>query len=470
MTARALWTGTEAAAATGGRNTHDWNATGASIDSRTTAEGDLFVAIQGPVFDGHDFVGAAIANGAAAGLVSTVPDEILERGALHVVDDTMTALTALGAASRARTSARIVAVTGSAGKTGTKEALRHVLEAQGLTSASKSSFNNHWGVPLSLARMPAETAFGIFEVGMNHAGEIEPLSRLIQPHVAVITTVDAAHLEFFDSVEAIADAKSEIFVGMAPGGTAVLNGDNPHFERLASSARHNGINDIVAFGSTPQSGVRLVDYTPSQGRSDITAEIGGRQIRYRLGVAGRHWVMNSLAVLAAVDALGADVETAARSLAGIAELDGRGKSHRIRIGGAAITLIDESYNANPASIRAALETLGRTSPAGSGRRIAVLGEMRELGANSASLHADLAEPVAANHIDFVFAAGEMRALFDRLPPGIDTAYGETGIDLIDDIRRAVRPGDVVMVKGSNASRMAAVVEALLDAGIQAEEE
>jgi len=469
VTASPLWTGTEAAAATGGRNTRDWSATGASIDSRTTAKGDLFVAIQGPVFDGHDFVGAAIANGAAAGLVSTVPDAIPEIGALHVVDDTMTALTALGAASRARTSARIVAVTGSAGKTGTKEALRHVLEAQGPTSASRSSFNNHWGVPLSLARMPAETAFGIFEVGMNHAGEIEPLSRLIQPHVAIITTVEAAHLEFFDSVEAIADAKSEIFAGMAPGGTAVLNRDNPHFERLANAARRAGVDNIVAFGAAPQSDARLVDYTPAQDHSDISAEIDGRRVDYRLGVAGRHWAMNSLAVLAAVRALDADVDAAAKALAGIAELDGRGKSHRITIGDASITLIDESYNANPASIRAALDTLGRTSPEGGGRRIAVLGEMRELGAQSTALHADLAEPVTANSIDLVFAAGEMRALSNRLPAGVGAAYGETGIDLIDDIKHALRPGDIVMVKGSNASRMAAVVEALLDAGSMAQD-
>ncbi len=469
MTARALWTGTEAAAATRGRNTRDWRATGASIDSRTTAKGDLFVAIEGPVFDGHEFVGAAFANGAAAGLVSTVPDELPETSALHVVDDTMAALTALGVASRARTTARIAAVTGSAGKTGTKEALRHVLEAQGPTSASRSSFNNQWGVPLSLARMPAETAFGIFEVGMNHAGEIEPLSRLIRPHVAIVTTVEAAHLEYFDSIEAIADAKSEIFAGMATGGTAVLNRDNPHFERLAGAARRHGVADIVAFGAAPQSDVRLLDLAPADGHSDISAEIGGRCVDYHLGVAGRHWVMNSLAVLAAVGALGADVEAAARSLAGFAELDGRGKSHRITIGDAAFTLIDESYNANPASIRAALETLGRTTPAGDGRRIAVLGEMRELGAQSRARHADLADPVAANDIDLVFAAGEMRALYDRLPPGIGAAYGETGSDLIDDIRCVVRTGDVVMVKGSNASRMAAVVEALLDAGAKAED-
>ncbi len=350
MTAGALWTGTEAAAATGGRNTRDWRATGASIDSRTTAKGDLFVAIEGPVFDGHQFVGAAFANGAAAGLVSAVPDALTETSALHVVDDTMAALTALGAASRARTSARIAAVTGSAGKTGTKEALRHVLEAQGPTSASRSSFNNHWGVPLSLARMPAETAFGIFEVGMNHAGEIEPLSRLIRPHVAIVTTVEAAHLEFFDSVEAIADAKSEIFAGRASDGTAVLTRDNPHFDRLAGAAHRYGVANIVAFGAAPQSDVRLLDSTPADGHGEISASIGGRRVDYRLGVAGRHWVMNSLAVLAAVGALGADVEAAARSLAGFAELDGRGKSHRITIGDAAITLIDESYNANPASM------------------------------------------------------------------------------------------------------------------------
>ncbi len=465
MTAAALWTGTEAAAATGGRNTRDWRATGASIDSRTTTTGDLFIALEGPVFDGHEFVGAAFANGAAAGLVSTVPDAdaVPEGGALHVVDDTMAALGALAAAARARTRARIAAVTGSAGKTGTKEALRHVLEAQGPTSASRSSFNNHWGVPLSLARMPSDTAYGIFEVGMNHAGEIAPLSRLIRPHVAIVTNVEAAHLEYFVSVEAIADAKAEIFVGMAPDGTAVLNRDNAHFERLKSAAEDRGIARIVGFGAAPEADVRLVEAISADGHEDVSAEIHGRRIDYRLGVAGRHWVMNSLAVLAAVAALGADVDAAAGALATLGALDGRGRVHRITIGGAAITLIDESYNANPASIRAALETLGRTAPAPGGRRIAVLGEMRELGARSRELHADLAEPVAANRIDLVFAAGEMGALHDRLAPGVGAAHADTGTDLIDDILRTVRGGDVVMVKGSNASRMTAVVEALLDA-------
>ncbi len=469
MTAMALWTGAEAAAATGGRNTRDWRATGASIDSRTTVDGDLFVALEGPTFDGHDFVGAAFANGAAAGLVSSIPDALPEHSALHVVDDTMAALDALAVSSRARTTARIAAVTGSAGKTGTKEALRHALEAQGPTCASRSSFNNHWGVPLSLARMPAETAYGIFEVGMSHAGEIAPLSRLIRPHVAIVTTVEAAHLEYFDSVEAIADAKSEIFAGMEPGGTAVLNRDNPHFDRLAAAARRHGIADIDGFGAAPQSDVRLVDADMADGYSDVAGEIGGRRIDYRLSVPGRHWVMNSLAVLAAVGALGADVEAAARSLSQFAALPGRGKSHRITIDGAAITLIDESYNANPASMRAALETLGRTMPTGDGRRIAVLGEMRELGGRSSALHADLAEPVTANGVDLVFAAGEMRALYDRLPRGVGVAHGETGADLIDDVMRIVRAGDVVMVKGSNASRMTAVVEALLDAGGMAED-
>ena len=470
MIANTLWTDAEAATATGGRNTRNWHATGASIDSRTTTKGDLFVAIEGPVFNGHEFIGAAFANGAAAGLVSTVPNALPDSSPLHIVDDTTAALTALGSASRARTSARIAAVTGSVGKTGTKEALRHVLEAQGPTSASRLSFNNHWGVPLSLARMPAEAAFGIFEVGMNHAGEIEPLSRLIRPHVAIVTTVEAAHLENFDSIEAIADAKSEIFAGLASEGTAVLNRDNQFFGRLADAARRYGVTDIVSFGAANESDVRLLDLTPSDDHSDISAEISGQRIEFRLGVVGRHWVMNSLAVLAAVSALGADVKAAARSLAEIDELDGRGKLHRVTIGNAAITLIDESYNANPASVRAALEILGQTVPEGDGRRIVVLGDMRELGAQSQALHAHLAHPVAANNIDLVFAAGEMRELYDRLAPGIGAAYGETGSDLIEDIKFNLRTGDVVMIKGSNASRMTAVVEALLEAGAKAENE
>ena len=457
-----LWTASEAAAATGGNPTRDWRAAGLSIDSRTTAPGDLFIALAGPVFDGHAFVADALATGAAAALVARTPDDAPDDAPLLIVDDTMAALNALGAASRKRAGARIAAVTGSVGKTGTKEALRHVLGRQGATTASVSSFNNHWGVPLSLARMPADAAFGVFEVGMNHAGEVSPLSRLIRPDVAIITTVEMVHSEFFDSVEAIADAKAEIFDGMAGGGTAILNRDNPQFARLERAARAAGVAAIAGFGSHDDAAARLIDCVLEPGASEVTADFDGTVIDYRVGVAGRHWVMNSLAVLAAARALGVDLESAARALADLPALDGRGRTHEVRIAGGRFTLVDESYNANPISMRALIETLANMIPGAGGRRIAVLGDMRELGSASAALHAGLAAPLTDHGIDVVFAAGDdMAHLCDALPAAMRGGHAASGDELADIVRGAIRDGDVIAVKGSNASRMDVVVRALL---------
>ncbi len=458
-----LWTAAEAAAATGGRNSADWRACGVSIDSRTIARDDLFVALNGPSFDGHEYVGPALASGAAAGLVSRTPDHLAPDAPLLVVGDTMDALNALGSAARDRSVARIAAVTGSAGKTGTKEALRHVLSGQGKTSASLSSFNNHWGVPLSLSRMPADAAYGVFEIGMNHEGEISRLVRLVRPHVAIITNVERAHTEFFPSVEAVADAKAEIFDGMVDGGTVVLNRDNPHFDRLQRAAELRGIENMLSFGADDAADARLVDCTLDPSSSTVSVDICGRKIDCRIGVPGYHWVMNSLAVLAAVRALGADVDQAAIALGDLVSLDGRGRVHQIGPAGARYTLVDESYNANPASVRAASETLGRMSPAAGGRRVAVLGAMRELGPDSAALHGELAATLIDNHIDLVHAAGEMGEAFKLLPSDMQGALGESGEDIVDDVAGSLRPGDVVMVKGSNASRMSVVVAALLAA-------
>lgn len=461
MTGTPLWTANEAAEATGGNATREWAANGVSIDSRTAALGDLFVAIEGPEKDGHAYAGAALGAGASAAVVRRRPDGIGADAPLLLVEDTLAALTALGRRGRDRCAARVVAVTGSVGKTGTKEALRHVLAAQGGTSASAASYNNLWGVPLSLARMPPGSAFGAFEVGMNHAGEIAPLSRLIRPHVAIVTNVETAHLAFFSSLEAIADAKAEIFEGVEPGGTCVLNRDNPFFDRLRAAAARRPDIRIVSFGLS-DADVTAREMSLDADGSDVAADLHGRRIDYRVALPGRHWVLNSLAVLAAVEALGADAAAAAESLRTLAPLEGRGRTHSVACAGGTFTLVDESYNANPASMRAAIETLGRVSPRGGGRRIAILGPMRELGRESLALHEALAAPLMESGVDSVLAAGDMRAVLDRIPASMRGATADTGEGLADSAAETVGPGDVVMVKGSNASRMDVVVARLLD--------
>ena len=457
-----LWTAAEAAAATGGRNTRDWSASGVSIDSRTIAAGDLFVALAGPTFDGHDFVREALATGAAAAMVARVPSGVAATAPLLIVGDTMAALEALGQASRHRRSARIVGVTGSVGKTGTKEALRRALERQGPTFASFGSLNNQWGVPLSLARMPRETAFGVFEMGMNHAGEIDALSRLVEPHVAVITTVEPVHLGHFPSVEAIADAKAEIFAGMAPASAAVLNRDNPHFERLAAAAQARGIIRILGFGTHADAQVKLIDSHLYATASAVTASVTGEIVDYCIAIPGQHWVMNSLAVLGAVKAVGADVGAAAAAMSSLRPLDGRGRRHTIIVVGGTAELIDESYNASPASMRAAFGVLGAMTPPRGGRRIAVLGDMLELGDDAARLHAELAQPLIDAEVNLVFTAGpSMRYLYDVLSKRMRGGHAATAAALAETVVRRLRPGDIVSVKGSHGSRMAEVVKRLL---------
>lgn len=457
-----LWTAREAAAATGGLATGGWRADGVSIDSRTVARGDLFIALKGPSFDGHDFVGGALKAGAAAAVIDRLPEDLPSTAPLLRVADTMAALEALGRIGRTRSVARVCAVTGSVGKTGTKEALAAALRAQGGTAASTGSLNNHWGVPLSLARMPHTAAFGVFEVGMNHPGEITPLSGMIRPHVAVITTVEPAHLGHFDSLEAVADAKAEIFDGMDGDGCAVLNRDNPFFDRLAEAARRRGIGRIVGFGEAASAEARLLEAEPDNAGSRVRAVLAGREIAYRLVQPGRHHAVNSLAVLAAAEALGADVAQAAEALGGVAPLAGRGRRHAVALGDGEITVIDESYNASPASMRAAIETLASLQPGSGGRRIVALGDMRELGDRSRDFHAGLAQPLAAAGIDAVFCAGtEMQALFDALTAPVEAAHAPDSTTLAPMVARAVRPGDIVTVKGSLASDMKRVVDALL---------
>jgi len=457
-----LWTRNDVIDATKGRATgSDWTASGVSIDSRTLEKGDLFVAIKGENSDGHAYVANALKSGAAAAMVAQ-PDQMMEEaGPLVIVPDTLEALNALGRIARHRTRARVMAVTGSVGKTGTKEALKMILSQQGVTHASAASYNNLWGVPLSLARMPADTQFGIFEIGMNHAGEITPLSTLVEPFVALITTVEAVHMEFFNSVEEIADAKAEIFDGLQKGGVAIINRDNPHYERLRKKAEASGAGRIISFGEHPDADAHLEKVALKESCSCVAASICGEKVTYKLGVPGRHIVMNSLAMLACVQAMGADLAMAALALGQLEAPKGRGERHLVDAPGRAFMLVDESYNANPASMRAAIEALGQANPKDRGRRIAVLGDMLELGAESIAMHRDLARTLCQAGIDLVFASGpHMRELFKSLPAEMQGAYAENSALLQPALIDAVQQGDVVMVKGSLGSRMGPVVEAL----------
>lgn len=436
--------------------------TGVSIDTRTLAPGELFVAIKGENSDGHDHVRAALDKGAAAAVVDEAHAEALRgAGALFIVKDTLGALIDLGVAARARSAARIVAVTGSVGKTGTKEALRLVFGGAGETHASAASYNNHWGVPLTLARMPKTARFGVFEIGMNHAGEIEPLVGLVRPHVAIVTTVAPVHLEYFASVAEIADAKAEIFSGLEPGGTAIINRDIDTFFRLSRRAETSPAGRILTFGENPGADARLDALDMDAEGSTIEATVLGQPVSFRLGAPGRHQAMNALAVLLAAEACGVAPFVAGLSLAGLVPGAGRGERTALYAEGGAFTLIDESYNANPASMRAALALLGGTSPGPGGRRIAVIGEMRELGAEAARLHEGLAPDVEDAHVDSLFAAGALaKPLFDAMPPTRQGLWAPQAAALEAVLAETIRAGDVVMVKGSNGSRMGPIVAAL----------
>jgi UDP-N-acetylmuramoyl-tripeptide--D-alanyl-D-alanine ligase len=436
--------------------------TGLSIDSRTVAPGEAYFAIKGDVHDGHDFVAAALKAGAALAVIEAAQrDKFAADAPLLVVDDVLAGLVDLAHAARARLDAQVIAVTGSVGKTSTKEALRRVLGAQGETHASAASFNNHWGVPLSLARCPAMVRFAIFEIGMNHAGEIDALVRMVRPHIAIITTVEPVHLEFFAGIEAIADAKAEIFTGVEPGGAVVLNRDNSQFARLQRSARKLGISRIVSFGADSKSDARLLDVSLHAACSAVHADILGHEVTYKLGMPGRHMAMNSLAVLAASSLAGADLALAALALSQIEPAAGRGVRRTLEVVGGEATLIDESYNANPASMAAALNVLGQAVVGPQGRRIAVLGDMLELGPTSAELHRGLNEAVKANHIDLVYCCGPlMRNLWDALSTGKRGGYADSSASLEAQAVGAVRAGDAIMIKGSLGSKMKTIVQAL----------
>lgn len=458
----ALWTAQDAALATGAAPVPGaiWTADGVSIDTRAVAPSDLFVALKGPRFDGHDFVDKALANGAAAAMVDR-PMPGADPARLLAVPDTQTGLEALAIAARARSKARIVAVTGSVGKTGTKEALAALLGAQGTTHASSGNLNNQIGMPLSLARMPAASQFGVFEIGMNHAGEIAPLSAMLRPHAVIITNVEAVHLEYFADVEAIADAKAEIFAGMDTDGVAILNRDNPHFARLAAQARARGIDRVWSFGETAGAEAHLVSVALDPAGSTVAATILGRAVGFRLPLPGRHQVQNALAVLLAVAAVGGDVGAGAAALEQLAPVKGRGVASEIPVAGGCFKIIDETYNASPAAVRAALAVLGMTQPGSGGRRMVALGDMLELGEASPAAHAGLADALIAAGIDRVFTAGPlMRHLQDALPTRMKGDHAADSAGLGPLVAAAAGPGDIVLVKGSAGSQMGAVVTAL----------
>lgn len=462
-----LWTAYDVAAATGGdlapgATAANWQATGVSIDSRTCAPGDLFVALAGPNFDGHDYVARALADGAAGAVVSRIPENLQGSEKLVAVDDCDSALTALGRFARNRSRAQFVCVTGSVGKTGTKDALAAALGACGVTHATAGNLNNHLGTPLTLARMPVDAVYGVLELGMNHAGELTPLSQLVRPDVAIITTIEAVHLEFFDSVAAIAEAKAEIFAGLADNGVAVLNRDNVYFALLATIAAEQGAKRILGFGADPDADARLLATKADDEGSDVTAEVDGHTLSYRLNAPGRHQVINSLAVLAAVAGLGANIEAAATALGDVAIARGRGRRHSVNTETGSYVVIDDSYNASPASMRAAFDVLGSAHPEGSGRRIAVLGDMLELGAAASRLHAALARNLETNSVDQVFTSGSLMAALDEaLPRSMRGGHAATPEQLLPLVLGAVQAGDVVLVKGSLGSRVGPIAEALI---------
>jgi UDP-N-acetylmuramoyl-tripeptide--D-alanyl-D-alanine ligase len=454
-----LWTHAELLVATGGTASGKFDVNGVAFDSREIGKGDLFFAMKGEATDGHLFIDKAFANGAAGAIVSepVAYPHIL-------VEDTFLALNALGAASRDRMQGKVVGVTGSAGKTGTKEALYAALDrsSRGKAHRSVKSYNNHVGVPLSLSRMPRDTQFGVFEMGMNHPGELRELTKLVRPNAAIVTTIAPAHIEFFKDEAAIADAKAEIFEGLMPGGTGIIPADNPHYRRLRAAAEKYTDN-IVSFGFSASADVRVLDHVAAaDGGSLITAKLPGGALCYTLSQAGNHWIANSLAVLAAVEAVGGDLAAAGLAMAELGGLAGRGARHIISVGGGHALLLDESYNANPSSMAATLAELGKVK----GRKVAVLGAMKELGHKSEEYHVGLATILAAAHVDYaIFVGEEMQILVEKLKAGLEGpakfAHCATAREALELLRSDLCESDTILVKGSNSMGLSFVVNALV---------
>ncbi|WP_339333491.1 UDP-N-acetylmuramoyl-tripeptide--D-alanyl-D-alanine ligase [uncultured Maricaulis sp.] len=457
-----LWTGRQAMAATGGMllGKPGWTATGVSIDTRTLEPGDLFIALQ-DVRDGHEFVGQAIAKGAAACLVEHGVDGI--EPALQV-KDSLVALRALGTAARDRSDAIRVAVTGSVGKTSVKEAIAAVFRAAGPAHWSVKSYNNHWGVPLTLARMPQDTRRAVFELGMNHAGEIRDLSSLVRPHVALITRIAPAHLENLGSIEAIADAKSEIYEGLEQDGVAIYPSDDPLADRLARHARHSCAAFMLDFGRAATAAVRIESFETGLEGSRGVANVLGIRAPFRMAATGEHWAWNAGAIFAAAAGAGLDARDVAEAISDIGAEPGRGRAVPITLpDGGHFTLLDDAYNANPVSMAAAIASLGAARPTGAGRRIAVLGDMLELGPDENRLHAALAEPLAEAGVDAVITCGRrMKSLHDALPSAIRAGYAQDALGGLEHVKSLVRSGDVVLIKGSNGSGLHKIASVLVD--------
>lgn len=451
-----LWTSEEIATATGGAASEHFEASGVAFDSREVGPGDLFLALKGEATDGHRFLDQVFANGAAGAVVSAATPHP------HVmVSDTIAALDALGVAARGRMGGVVIGVTGSVGKTGTKEALFAALDRNdpGCAHRSVKSYNNHTGVPLSLARMPRTSRFGVFEMGMNHAGELAQLTRLVRPHVAMVTTIAPAHMGFFKDEEAIADAKGEIFQGLEPGGTAIVPFDSRHRDRLIAAAKPYAAK-IVTFGVAEGADVRAIETMRTRtGGTFVTAKLGDRELSFTLSQPGAHWVSNAMGVLAAVDAAGGDLELAGLALAEMGGLAGRGARLLVPAGDGEALVIDESYNANPASMRATLDVLSHET----GRKIAVLGEMRELGEHSEAFHAELSGPIEAAGVDFAILVGEaMEPLANALEGHVDFVHVPDAATARGRLEDVLAAGDAVLVKGSNGVRLSTVVAALAE--------
>ncbi|MEO0412369.1 MAG: UDP-N-acetylmuramoyl-tripeptide--D-alanyl-D-alanine ligase [Pseudomonadota bacterium] len=459
-----VWTAQEVCAAVGGASSSpDLALFGLQIDSRDVGNGDLFVAMPGTEMDGHDFVEKALASGAAAALVRRDWDEPegVEAGKLIRCDCPREALIAMARARRAAVDAKVIGVTGSVGKTGLKDALQRCLGRQALAHTNVRSFNNDVGVPLTMARMPRETQYAIFEMGMNHAGELTQLSDWVRPDVAVITTIAKAHYAFFKSEEGIADAKAEIFSGLMPGGTAILPADNQHFERLKRAALDAGAANIVTFGHSPSADVHAQAVVSHGDCTALSAKVGDQSMLLKVGIAGRHWVSNALAALACIEAVGADIGLSALSLASLRALPGRGEVSAVRVGAGDVKLMDDSYNANPASMAASIETFGQLQGASRGRKIAVLGDMLELGDAGPEEHEKLAAHLTAADVDYVICVGPLMAhLADVAQRDITTFHEVDPPKAIARLRSELRAGDTLLIKGSNSIGLSKVVSEL----------
>ena len=457
------WTANDIRNATNGQFTdNDWSAERFSIDSRSIEKGDVFIAIVGESLDGHNYVAKAFEKGAVAAVVHYLVEGV-DPARQVLVDDTMEALRELAIYQRNRLKATLVGVTGSVGKTGTKEALRIVLSTKGKTYASHGNFNNHIGTPLCMINMPLDSEFGVFEMGMNHAGEMSQLSVLVRPHLAIITTVESVHLEFFGSEAAIADAKAEIFDGMDKNGIATLPADNPHFVRLKAAAEKHGLGRVISFGVNEMAICRMMDYRTDAKGSEVVATISGTQITYRMGTIGRHWALGSVAVLASADALGCDLPKAAAALAGFREPKGRGRLTPLLWGsGEPLMLVDDSYNASPSSMTAAFRKMKELKTAEPGHRtVALLGDMLELGDLAPKLHSGLVEAINDAKIDIVHTAGPLMENLHKALPDIRCGlHAETAEKLLDKVHPLLKAGDIVLVKGSHGSKMWQLAEKL----------